>query len=672
MKFINNQKIATKISGGFIVIIVLLLAVGTFSSILALDLSQGFNDVITNQFANAEALGQVQTSLEKVRAELIRYIFTSDSRAEARPAIDAEFALVESVFQDSKLRSIQNANNNPLMEMETSWGQLKAAQYEVLDLVDRGDIREAKDRISDSGSWITTWQAASDTAIRLKDQNWSEVQQETLRARNQTRNGLIFNIIVTVVGLVLASGLAYLITISLNRPLGLMLNSMSLLSRGDQNRNSTQRVTGDITDRRDEIGSFGRAFIGMSDYLITMVDHANRIAGGELTTEVIPHSDKDELGIAFQSMVVNLNRSLSTIAVNAGKLKESSMLLAATADQSGRATSQIAATIQQVAHGTTQQSESIQNTVSSVERLAGAIGTVANGAQEQSQSVSRASSLTADLSGAILQVAGNAEAVVNQSNQASESARNGSEIVGETIAGMEKIKDKVGLSAHKVQEMGNRSNQIGEIVSTIEDIASQTNLLALNAAIEAARAGEAGKGFAVVADEVRKLAERSAAATHEIADLVKTIQQTVADAVNAMREGSSEVEAGVSRATRAGSALREILTANEAVNHQAQLAADAARQMESSANELVGVIDTVSAVVEENTAATELMSSSSNEVGQSMENIASISEENSAAVEEVSASAEEMAAQVQEVTTSSQELARLAQELQAVVDQFKI
>jgi methyl-accepting chemotaxis protein len=248
----------------------------------------------------------------------------------------------------------------------------------------------------------------------------------------------------------------------------------------------------------------------------------------------------------------------------------------------------------------------------------------------------------------------------------------GAETVRETLKGMESIRLKVGDSARKVEEMGRRSEEIGTIVEAIEDIASQTNLLALNAAIEAARAGEHGKGFAVVADEVRKLAERASSSTKEISALIKGIQKVVAEAVSSMAAGGKEVELGVLRANEAGQALESILRVTEAVNSQAELASAAAVQMGEMAAELVSSSDTVSAVVEENTASTEEMAASSNEVTQSIENIASISEENSAAIEEVSASTEEMTAQVEEVSASADGLAEMARLLQSVVSQFRL
>ncbi|GAB4520991.1 MAG: hypothetical protein Kow0047_32080 [Anaerolineae bacterium] len=240
------------------------------------------------------------------------------------------------------------------------------------------------------------------------------------------------------------------------------------------------------------------------------------------------------------------------------------------------------------------------------------------------------------------------------------------------IRGMATIKDKVALSAQKVQEMGARSDQIGAIVQTIEDIAEQTNLLALNAAIEAARAGEQGRGFAVVADEVRKLAERSARATKEIADLVASIQHTVSEAVAAMDEGAHEVEAGVQRAHEAGEALNQLLKAAEASNRYGQQAWEATQKMSTLSSGVMSAIENVSAVVEENTASTEQLAASSGTISEAMESVASISEENSAAAEEVSAATEQMSAQAQEVSASAQMLAQIARELQEVISQFRL
>jgi len=353
-----------------------------------------------------------------------------------------------------------------------------------------------------------------------------------------------------------------------------------------------------------------------------------------------------------------------------GDIGSASAQLAAAALQSGQATSQIATTIQQVASGTQQQTTHITNTAQSVEQMARTVQGVAKGAQEQASAIDRTAQLTGRLATIIQDVAENAQDSVAGANKAAETARTGSETVEANLRSMQEIKLKVDFSAKKVKEMGDRSHQIGAIVETIDDIASQTNLLALNAAIEAARAGEHGKGFAVVADEVRKLAEKSASATKEIAGLITAIQNTVNEAVNAMSASAKEVEIGVQGANQSGAALNEILDSADRVRIQVEKIAAAAQQMNATADEMVGAMDSVSAVVEENTAATEQMTASATDLTQSIENIASISEENSASVQEVSASTEEMNAQVTDVSNAAEELKAMANYLSESVKGF--
>ncbi len=452
------------------------------------------------------------------------------------------------------------------------------------------------------------------------------------------------------------------------KPIKVLQDTAKKLAQGDTDISGLENVA----NRPDELGDVGKAFGELAQFYNEISTVSQEVAQGNLQVDVQTRSEKDVLGNAIHHMINSLRQLIGRLAESATQLNEASSQLAAVANQGGQATSQIAATVQQVAKGTTQQSESINQTAASVEQMSRAIDGVARGAQEQAQAVAKASSITSQISATVQKVAGNAQEMVKDSLESATVAQSGAKTVEETIQGMEQIKSKVNISAQKVEDMGQRSNQIGAIVETIEDIASQTNLLALNAAIEAARAGEHGKGFAVVADEVRKLAERSSHATKEIAELVKSIRNSVTEAISAMSETLKEVEAGAAKSSQSGQALAAIIKTADSVKQQAELTAEAARLMDSASNELVSAMDSVSAVVEENTAATEQMAASSNEVTESIENIASVSEENSAAIEEVSASAEEMSAQVQEVMASAQALAQMAQSLQDLVNQFKL
>src|SRR5215510_5326117 len=180
------------------------------------------------------------------------------------------------------------------------------------------------------------------------------------------------------------------------------------------------------------------------------------------------------------------------------------------------------------------------------------------GATQQDQEITNTSSAVEELTVSMKQVSNNAEASAEAARRALDAAEQGNRAVRDTLEGMQRIRASVQATAKKIKSLGDRSLEISEIINVINDITEQTNLLALNAAIEAARAGEAGRGFAVVADEVRKLAEHSRTATKDIAALIKAIQAETNEAVVVMEEGTKEVEGGAALADQAGRALDAI------------------------------------------------------------------------------------------------------------------
>ena len=287
---------------------------------------------------------------------------------------------------------------------------------------------------------------------------------------------------------------------------------------------------------------------------LIMVD----ICEGDLTKRL--KNTKDELGVIstnFNMFIEKLHGMISKIS--------------GTSTQVATASSQLTATAERIATG--------------AEEVAAQAGTVATAGEEMSATSS--------------DIAQNCQMAAEGAQRASQTASNGAEVVERTVAVMGQIAAKVQESAKTVESLGQRSDQIGAIIGTIEDIADQTNLLALNAAIEAARAGEQGRGFAVVADEVRALAERTTRATKEIGDMIKAIQKETKGAVAAMEQGVHQVEAGTEEAAKSGEALQDILQQINDVAMQVNQIATAAEEQTATTGEISSNMQQITEVVQQ-------------------------------------------------------------------------
>jgi methyl-accepting chemotaxis protein len=353
----------------------------------------------------------------------------------------------------------------------------------------------------------------------------------------------------------------------------MIANSISrpLHSLNDAAKRASEGESVEITiASRDELGMLAGSFNKMiatllheRQYLARSIEkimiEMSKFSKGDLTVSVVAEHD-DNIGKLFDGFnisIANMKRVLSRVTEST--------------TESASASTQISASIEQMASGIQEQSYQAQE-------VAGAIDEMVKTIHINTQ---------------------NTTAAALSAKSANDKARAGGKVVSATIDGMARISLVVHNSATIVHNLGKSSEEIGEIVQVINDIADQTNLLALNAAIESARAGEHGRGFAVVADEVRKLAERTTAATKQIATIIKNIQAGTSSAVNAMSEGTHEVEAGMELANQAGSALHEIITGIEVVADSITQIATASEEQSSTSSLIAKNIEGISSVTHE-------------------------------------------------------------------------
>ncbi|WP_394138226.1 methyl-accepting chemotaxis protein [Cytobacillus oceanisediminis] len=344
----------------------------------------------------------------------------------------------------------------------------------------------------------------------------------------------------------------------------------------------------------------------------------DKVSEGDLTQkfDVKNNDEISKLGMSFNKMVQSLQHLINQVGEKAVHLASSSEQLTASSEQNNMATEQVANSIQEVASATEQQTEKVKESTAVVK----------------------------DMSSRIQQIMLNTNIVAKTANETNEVVVKGNSAIDLSTSQMKNINKTVSELGSIVHTLGKRSEEIGQIVNVISEIADQTNLLALNAAIEAARAGEHGRGFAVVADEVRKLAEQSSKSTESIRELISTIQTDTNSAINSMEKGTAEVEKGIDLVNNAGDAFSHIQQFADTVSSQIAEVSASIKDMAEGADQVVEIVSAI-------------------------EEIAAVTTSES---QDVSAATEEQLASMEEIAASAASLSGMAEELLDSIKKFKV
>ena len=448
---------------------------------------------------------------------------------------------------------------------------------------------------------------------------------------------------------------------------------------------------GDLTQRSeiatgDEIGELAESFNGMTANLEKMLTRLQR-SSQQLKSVFETVSSRSGTVVdrvdGQRAIVDDAYRSIDQLNSGVGKITDNVESLSAASEETSASMLEMAASIEEVSKQTDTLFRSVEETATATEQMVSSINEVDRNIEYLSSFVTETSSSMVEMTASIGQVEGNAARSYDLSLAAAQAAESGMKAVRETIEAMEHIRKAVVDANGVVTRLGERSVSIGRIVNVIEDVAEQTNLLALNAAILAAQAGEHGKGFSVVAGEIRELAERTASSTREIGALIQSVQQEVRNALTSMQSGTKLVEEGVALSHDAGKALTNILASATTSSNMGKEIAAATNQQAKGSENITRAVEKLQGMVKQVNAATAQQAQGSEHIRNAVESMRDVTRyvrqamiEQKSGSTMISASAEQMIDRIHQIfqgaanqSTESETIMKTVEQVRAIAEE---
>jgi len=542
---LSNLKIRTRLIAGFSVVVLFLILVGAFS--LKNLSAQG--DLLTefydHPFTVSNAISDVQEHILRMHRAMKDVVLYGNNRQELEIALrdldDSEQTVYRQLAVARERFLGDKSKMDRIKELMDQWKPVRAR---TVELVRQNKMSEAAIHHRDFARHLVAKIDAEVNEVQ-KFSN-GKAQSFIKESQGSERWTLAVSAVLVALAALLAGATALVITASITGPLKKAVEAADRLALGD--------VTVEIgSESRDEIGQLLRAMGTMVASLRHLGENANRIALGDLQVEVVPNSERDVFGIAMQNMVTSLKRlAASADRIAAGDLTLD-VQLASPKDQLGLSFAAMTKNLRDL-------NQEIREVVGVLASSAGEIMTtvseLASSSAETASSVSETNATVQQVRQTTDLTSQKSRQVYDSSHKAVQVAKSGRQSVDEAIDGMRGIDERMGFIAERIVNLSEQSQAIGDIIATVNDLAEQSNLLAVNAAIEAAKAGEHGKGFAVVAQEVKHLATQSKQATAQVRSILGVIQKATTSAVLATEQGSKAVESGVRQSSAAGEAIR--------------------------------------------------------------------------------------------------------------------